>query len=97
MSNMQWHRISHGGAASADDPQNLSSAVQGMRWQGTDNRGRQLGQRYSHSGVFTYRGAIDRVSPRQVFLGRLREGLYPHRVGALARETEGLFCPFPII
>jgi hypothetical protein len=42
MSGMQRHRISCGGAASADDAQNLSSAVQGMRWQGTDNRDRQL-------------------------------------------------------
>jgi hypothetical protein len=47
MSGMQRHRISYGGAASADDPQNLSSAVQGMRWQGTDNRDRQLRRPYS--------------------------------------------------
>jgi hypothetical protein len=42
MSGMQRHRISHGGATSAVEPQNLPSTVQAVRWQGTDKGGRQL-------------------------------------------------------
>ncbi len=34
-------------AASAAEPQNLSSTVQQMRWQGSDKRGRQLRWLYS--------------------------------------------------
>jgi hypothetical protein len=36
---MQWHRISRGKAAFAAHAQNLSGAMQRMRWQGADNRG----------------------------------------------------------
>jgi len=42
MSSMRRHRIYSYGAARTAEPQNLSRTVQAMRWQGTDNRGRQL-------------------------------------------------------
>jgi hypothetical protein len=42
MRRMQWHRLSHGKAASPDRPQDLSRAVQEMRRQGPHGRGRQL-------------------------------------------------------
>jgi hypothetical protein len=40
MSGMQRHWICRGGAANTAEPQNLSSAVQEMRWQGPDKTGR---------------------------------------------------------
>ena len=42
MSGMQWHRISHGQAAGTDRPPDLSRAVQEVRRQGPDDRGRRL-------------------------------------------------------
>ena len=42
MRGMQWHRIPHGKAAGPDRPQDLSRAVQEMRRQGADIRGREL-------------------------------------------------------
>ena len=42
MRRVQWHRISLGQAAGTDRPPNLSCAVQEMRRQGPDGRGRQL-------------------------------------------------------
>jgi hypothetical protein len=51
MSGMQRHRISDDKAASAARPQNLSCAVQEMRWQGTDKRGRQLRWPYFFKGL----------------------------------------------
>ena len=42
MRRMQRHRISHGKAAGPERPQDLSRAVQEMRRQGPDLRGRQL-------------------------------------------------------
>jgi hypothetical protein len=42
MSGMQWYRISHGKAACAAQPQDLSPTLQKVRWQGTDIGGRQL-------------------------------------------------------
>jgi hypothetical protein len=42
MFGMQWYRISYGTAVGAAGPQNLSGPVRELRWEGTDNRGRQL-------------------------------------------------------
>jgi hypothetical protein len=42
MCGVRWDRNYAGGAASAAGPQNLSAAVQEMRWQGSHKRGRQL-------------------------------------------------------
>jgi hypothetical protein len=39
MSGVQRHWIGRGGTASAARPQNLSSTLQEMRWQGADKRG----------------------------------------------------------
>jgi len=42
VSGLQRHRIRGDRTARAAGPQNLSAAVQGMRWQGTDTKGGQL-------------------------------------------------------
>jgi hypothetical protein len=42
MFGMRRHRIYSYGAARTAEPQNLSRTVQAMRWQGTDNRARQM-------------------------------------------------------
>jgi len=51
MLGMQWHRLPVGNAADETRPENLSFALQEMRWQGSGNRGRQLRRPYVGSGV----------------------------------------------
>jgi hypothetical protein len=79
MSSVQWHWISPGKAACAARLQNLSRAVQELRWQGADTKGRQL--RYkkvaaepekSTTGLFTL-GTIH--NQRSIRLRRVKKGL----------------------
>jgi hypothetical protein len=66
MSGMQWHRLSCSNAAGATGAQNLSCAVQAVRRQGTDNRGRQLRRPY-----FTRHQLVRRVLSARAIAAKL--------------------------
>ena len=93
MSGVQRDWIYPYGAAGAVEPQNLSSTVQEMRWQGTGNRGRQLRRPETHNAA--ERNMIARSALVFPWLAR-QSGRRPHAVWPGRRAIASVWDGVPV-
>jgi hypothetical protein len=73
MFGLRRHRLPSGHSTCAAGPQNLSAAVRGMRWPGTNTKGGQLGRPYQIAVAVRHANIQISVSGSSILTGRRLE------------------------